>query len=167
MGEYAVRQMSDGTTETAFKLGVMDDWRYVRRSEAKRILETWGEVRSIGDISGALADPATLWRFPFHKEDGKVDDIGSRSMFETVTVLAWPELFEQFNHKTWRPYEAAEAGRGPRVYLPCFYSEEFKALERSGFVKKTGEPKPELDVYGERYDEHGNARTLFVCGYCA
>lgn len=165
MGEYLYLR---GSKESVCKLGVMDDFRYIRHDEAERLAPHEGEGDG-GTLAHSLADASTLWRFPFPWEDQDLTrsaqeiaaEIAKREMSRTtyveapMTVVRAMEHADKVVHMTPRG-----GGWGVNVWVPCPHSAAGLKLHQS-----TGGASPILVVHGERH-ERGEARTIFACGYC-
>jgi len=161
MGEYLL--LNDGDK---LKLGVMDDFRYVRHTELAAMIET-PEGRISPAVAPALANPATLYRFPFPWEDDQTwDEIGQRDFFAPRIILNATGITV-----THRSITQCVTGPGDiyqvNLSLPCPY-----LLTTRGEPENPREPTlssslpvPSLLVIGERVSS-GQARTIFGCIYC-
>lgn len=175
MGEYLER---DGGQPC--KLATVDDARYLTRDEAER-LRGYDEGPA---LAGLLADPRTLWRFPWPAEESPDNPaelcrtIAGRSMFRSLAVdLAdeRAELLSRVKHGRVAVYLRHEDGHsepqrselgggGLSVRLPCPL--DGPAWAAAG-LDMGNRPAPALTVYGERFDTDGRRRTVFRCAYCA
>ena len=161
MGEYLL--LNDGDK---LKLGVMDDFRYVRHTELAAMIET-PEGRISPAVAPALANPATLYRFPFPWEDDQTwDEIGQRDFFRPRIILNATGI--TVTHRS-----ITQCVTGPsdiyqvNLYLPCPY-----LLTTRGEPEDPTEPAlcsalpdPLLVIVGERVREN-RVRTIFKCIYC-
>ncbi len=164
MGEYL--KFPDGKE---IKLGTLDDFRYVRRDEAQR----WADrgLRTEGNTSPAeaIADPTTLWRFPFPWEDrDSVAKIHERKFGDAHRLtFRVPGLEIDHQHKT-VSMSAPAGGYGVNVYVPCPYLLERigagQDAKRAALCSTPGEQT--IYLVGERFDAEGRGRTVFGCIYC-
>ncbi|MDP3911993.1 MAG: hypothetical protein Q8Q14_16540 [Gemmatimonadales bacterium] len=176
MGEYhEVR--SGKKIKQLCKLGVIDDWRYTRRSEAEVLRPR--DAGTNTDIPEVLRDPSTLWRFPFLDEDAPpthdavVDAINRRDMFRTITFLLNEDttLCDGVNHDGkyvwWGDQGIGNGGAlSTQFWLPCPWSPKFEAVRKLAPTPGVQRPIAFITIYGERYDAQGRVRTIFRCGYC-
>lgn len=157
MGEFAQRRTVQGT-EQVLKLGTIDDFRYVRRQE----LEAWQLHDADPDtIQAYLDDPNTLYRFPWSNEDGQqIGDItlNDRDMFRTVQLRLPPVEYE--HGKITVHLQAPKGGYQHNVWFPCLHHPDFDLKKSIEDVRHV------VTIFGERYDEQGRGRTIFLCGYC-
>ncbi len=170
MGEFATliapktRRNPKGI-EFLCKLGKMDDWRYVRRQEAKLLAEK--DAGAGSDMDRFLRDPATLYRFPWPDEDRYIHDlphINGRDLFRTWVIEMPEELADVLDGLEHGNICASIGpanwhGFNVNVFVPCPLSID------ADLVRPTSKPKI-LSIYGERYDLDGNGRTIFRCGFC-
>lgn len=179
MGEYFTQRTGNGNVDFVCKAGVMDDWRYVRRSEA----QAWAPHDAGADtnVREALQDPLTLWRFPWPDEDdgvidGKfnVDRASRRDMFRHLDVPVTADLLRTLPHQhdicvSMSPgagNAATGGGYNCNVFLPCPFGTRAEIYEgKTAILRNTGFT-PLLRIVGERYDQAGNARTIFACAWC-
>jgi hypothetical protein len=165
MGEYHSVMTGDNQYDQPCKLGTMDDWRYVRRSEAEQLALV--DAGKGANIPRALTHPNVLYRFPWPDEDayaGQTGHIAERDMFRTYTVPVPHSLMDALDHRSrWVSMGAANQGGAynVNVALPCPLSPAF----REGGFQNSG-ATPILQLLGERVDAHGHTRTIFGCGYC-
>jgi hypothetical protein len=165
MGDYHSIRKADGSTEQLCKVGTMDDWRYVRRSEVEKMAEI--DAGDGANMQMAMAHGNLMYRFPWPDEDEyehNLDHINTRDMFRTYTVPVPQEVLDVFDHDVrWVPIGAANQGGAfnVNVAVPCPTSEAFRKLG----LKNSGVQSPILQVIGERVS-NGWARTIFGCGYC-
>ncbi len=157
MGEFAQRRTVQGT-EQVLKLGTMDDFRYVRRQE----LEAWRLHDAEPDtIQAYLDDPNTLYRFPWSNEDGQwIGDLelNEREMFRTIQ-LRLPRI--DYDHGDIVVHlQAPKGGYQHNIWVPCLHHPDFNLKKSIGDVSHV------VTIFGERYDEQGRGRTIFLCGYC-
>lgn len=141
----------------------MDDWRYVRRSEC----EAWSpyDAKEETNVLEALQDPNTLYRFPFPDED----------RLESILSFNWQTINERDRDRTLEfTYETKDIvhgeivtsvvpnsnGRSINIWLPC------PIITPYPLKKSKGNPVALCTILGERYDERGNARTIFSCDWC-
>lgn len=165
MGEYGT---IDGT---GIKFGTCDDWRYVRRDECERWLETHAQEYRKSDtpLSIILEDASLLYRFPYPWEDGHtVLDVQRRDMFKPrVTCFLRCEDGENaddLHGEKWVSMAAPGGGFNVNVAVPCPYTAAGRAMRSSG-LPGDGSGRY-VSIYGERYDENGRGRTIFTCIYC-
>jgi hypothetical protein len=180
MGEYA--NVPSGTgQENTIRLGVMDDLRYVRRSE----LEQWaalgfrtpkeGDREETRPLSDYLDDPATLYRFPWPWEDNQaIEHLQTRNMFATVLLAVPPQLMTEHRHMT-KPVSGL-GGTSINLFFPCpftlkqgRYQAQVATVQglsahESGLCSAV--PNTQITIWGERYDANGNGRTCFQCVFC-
>ena len=153
MGDYHTVRLADGSIASLCKLGTMDDYRYVRRSEVERLALT--DVGQSADLSRVLTHGSILYRFPWPDEDahaGSLDHINGRDMFRTFTLPVPPELLDQVEHQDrWVSMGAANQGGAynVNVAIPCPLAPPFR--ER-GF--KNSGATPIFQILGERTDQH-------------
>jgi hypothetical protein len=146
------------------KVGVMDDWRYVRRDEAVVLAKS--DAGFGAKMAAVLADPSTLYRFPFPWEDGKgrPEDIDKRDMFATVEFMLPPGMAQVLrgieHQEIWMSIRQGKGSYVFNVAIPCPLSESF------GLKHSAGGPVNLVSIYGERYDIQKRPRTIFRCGYC-
>jgi len=161
MGEYLL--LNDGDK---LKLGVMDDFRYVRHTELAAMAET-PEGRTSPAVAQALKDPATLYRFPFPWEDDQDwDEIGQRDFFTPRIILNATGI--KGAHRSITQCITGPGGTHQvNIYLPCPY-----LLTKQGEPEDPTEPAlcshlpdPLLIIVGERVRE-ARVRTIFQCIYC-
>jgi hypothetical protein len=165
MGDYHTVRRADGGYDSLCKLGVIDDYRYVRRTEVDALVHT--DAGESADLRCVLTADNVLYRFPWPDEDastGNTAHICKRDMFRTFTLPVAQELMDLLDHKArWVPMGAAGQGGAynVNVALPCPLSPAFNALGL-----KTSGATPILQILGERTDAQGHTRTIFGCGYC-
>jgi hypothetical protein len=161
MGEY----LTSVSGEYLAKAGVMDDFRYVRRSE----LEHWSPLDGGKgtDCKEVLADLNTLYRFPFPWEDppaeieidfGRIDQ---RDLFKTQTVYGWNPPAAVTHKEIVQPLKGKHMAQGINVWLPCPIGTPSYPLKTS-----FGGATPAINIVGERYDQWGHGRTIFACAWC-
>lgn len=135
------------------KLGVMDDFRYVRRLELVTLDDQ--------ELQGYLDDPSTLYRFPWPDEDGELLlAIDKRDMFRTmwldVKALGW----ETEHDPVCVPVNAGGA-HTVHLWVPCPAT-----IGADSEIKHSLINSQPIQIVGERYDEQGRPRTIFACGWC-
>ena len=169
MGDYHTKRTGHGPLgyQSVCKVGVCDDWRYVRRAEAEQL----GKVDAGGGahFPTVLALPSTLYRFPWPHEDGHAGDvahINGRDMFVThawsLPPDVWADIFgaDGLEHRAMCvPVKAEGMGSGANVFFPCPLSPEFTLRTSQGGFS------PTFNVYGERYVV-SVPYTVFRCGFC-
>jgi hypothetical protein len=165
MGEYHTIRTAEGGYDQLCKLGTMDDWRYVRRTEVEAL--TGVDAGRSTNLPHALKDPSILYRFPWPDEDAYAGDlahINQRDMFRTFTLPVPQEWLAGLEHTArWVSMGAANGGGtyNVNIAVPCPLSAAFtsQGLKNSGAT-------PILQIVGERTDRQGHTRTIFGCGYC-
>jgi hypothetical protein len=165
MGEYHTRRNQDGGYTSICKVGTCDDWRYVRRSEVEAMAQhDAGEQTDMGwALNPGDNGPAPIFRFPFPYEDqkeGRIEHIQQRNMFETIEFQAPAAIMGLFEHQEMVKYlePAGKNAWGANVWIPCPMTDKF--------TLRANPIKPVLSIYGERYDDKGNPRTIFACAWC-
>lgn len=166
MGEY----LSDKSGQQVCKIGIMDNLRCIRRDEL-----IWWEPfdgKNGTDVGGLLGDTNSLYRFPFPDEDGQAnaagyfdwDEINDRREERTILITVTPEWLRQVDHgeRYFAMSPTGSVGYNVNFWTPCLYSADF-ALRHSQNVT---DAYALINVYGERYDDQGRARTIFRCAWC-
>lgn len=164
MGEYFTKKEPvTGEIEVLCKVGVMDAWRYVRRSECQAWLPY--DAKEETDVLEALQAPSTLYRFPFPDEDSS----------DTFSSFNWQAIGERDCDRTIKfTYETRDIVHGEiatslvpttnscnfNFWLPC------PIITPYPLRKSRGNPNALCTILGERYDKRGNARTIFSCSWC-
>jgi hypothetical protein len=152
MGDYL--RLENGVT---VKIGTAGDDRYMRHDEALQYLA----LDIGGQIDGNLKYRDALWRFPYPGEDRDgLMEIAQRNMFHVITFKVSTRLLPDDHDPICVSVHAVnDQGFGINRLIPCPLSKDDK-------VYATNVPSPIVQIYGERYDEAGEARTVFCCGYC-
>ena len=149
MGEYIT------IGDFRLKVGVMDDFRYVRREELEGLNDIAKETE---EIRLYLEDERTLYRFPFPWEDDKPLLHNGREMFKTVSLRITPEMNDFEHGHIVKNVECTGRGHGVNIWIPCILGEK-------GCDLKTSRKFHVITIFGERQNE-GGRYTVFRCGYC-
>lgn len=149
MGEYIT------IGDMKIKVGVMDDFRYVRLEELQEFLYLAKETE---EIQVYLDDPTTLYRFPFPWEDDKSFLHHGRDMFKTVSLNITPTMNDFEHGSIVKHVECSGGGHGVNVWIPCILGEDGRKHQTSGV-------RPVITIFGERKNCNG-VYTVFRCGYC-
>jgi hypothetical protein len=167
MGEYIRARDTAGNVHD-IKIGVCEELYRIRRSEADRIAQSY-----TGELS-------SMYRFPYPDEDGTEYDLDAiEAREERHDALRFPpEVRPDFEHGSYCTHVKAENDpyAGFNLFLTC---------PQSTGKNTTGPARPgpfnwheastscgvsfnefKAVIMGVRYDEAGNPRTIFKCGFC-
>jgi len=154
------------------KIGTCEHIMYARRSEVQDL----APYDSGGMCKGALDHAGSIYRFPWPQEDFNfppsmneiASAIDSREPFVTALLRVDKDFLQKvIGHNSMcisvkpRNYH----GYNTNLSLPCPMSTEWNHI--SEHVSASGPGfTPCINIFGVGYNEAGEPRTVFECGYC-
>lgn len=140
------------------KIGTCEMMYYMRLEEAQELAEQGAKDNDGISFTEYLADGQTKFRFPFPDED---QGIPTDCKYDKSFMLPAGDI--EVEHDTICVSNSIDRTHNVNIFLPCPYSQEFKAL---GLKTSTGGPGEQMLNVRMQAIRDGRETTIFECARC-